>query len=306
MDEVTPSAIRLSSKDIDVTITGAGFTPIESGLFGMSKAFPEVIFTDEGRGISVTVTGDPDSTGTEMTATIPGSFREDAIGPIRVEVRHGGDQKEAQNKIEITELIITELRPDRGGPGTLVDVIGAGFSENSLENKVTFQGELSRSTAVVVQSSESQIRTVAPTDVVTGDVTVEVEAQISNGALFTVDLVPVVIAFGDNGFLNDDTYALLVDGLLVRAMAVPSRRVVVEIDLTPGTHIAVLRGITAPDNIGTYFISFEQGVLSVSGAPLTGSDLTAGVEKFYTIEVGETPTEPIAPLVDGQLMMQFE
>lgn len=91
--------------------------------------------------------------------------------------------------------------------------------------------------------------------------------------------------FGDNGSANDDTYTLYVNGQLIRTMASPSRAVIADVQLTSGLHHVELHGITAPDAIGTYYISFPPGVSLVSGDAMSGSDLTAGKVKRYTVEV---------------------
>ena len=245
VEDVRPASIRVSEKDIEVTINGSGFAPITSGFFSKSTVYPEVIFSDEANDRKITVKGTPDSFGTSLTAMLPGSFRAMAEGPICVEVSHGGNQKEAKNKIEIAVLHIDELVPDRGGPGSEVTIRGAGFSENPFENIVYFEGKNGRSLALVYMSSESELKVIAPPEVITGEVSVEVETKASNGVLFTADLVAVLISFGDNGLANDDTFALFVDGEMIRAMSSPSRRVVAKLDLEPGRHDVVLRGITA-------------------------------------------------------------
>jgi len=97
----------------------------------------------------------------------------------------------------------------------------------------------------------------------------------------------VVIDFGDNGSANDDTFGLYVDSRLIHARPAPTRSAgPFSLQLTPGLHNVMLRGITAPDEVGTYFISFSGDILSLTGDPATGRDLTAGVETYWTLDVG--------------------
>ena len=72
-------------------------------------------------------------------------------------------------------------------------------------------------------------------------------------------------------------------------MTAPSRAVTVVIPLTDGKHTAELHGITAPDDIGTYYISFPSAISVIQGEATTGSDLTAGRVKSWVIEVKASP-----------------
>jgi len=68
-------------------------------------------------------------------------------------------------------------------------------------------------------------------------------------------------------------------------MAVPAYAVgPFSITLAPGIHEARLRGITAPDAIGTYYITISGDIQMLSGDPMSGWDLTAGVEKSWTFK----------------------
>ncbi len=108
---------------------------------------------------------------------------------------------------------------------------------------------------------------------------VEVDGGQSNGEEFKIDTVPVRIILGDSGTLIVDTYALYIDGELVRTMSVPERFVLFDLELEVGMHDATLRGIPAPDQIGTYGIVFLEDVTNVGG------DLVANVERHFTFTV---------------------
>jgi len=62
------------------------------------------------------------------------------------------------------------------------------------------------------------------------------------------------------------------------------RSISTTVNLVVGDHTVEMIGRAAPDGIGTYFIQFS-GATVISGAPLSGSDLTPGVVKTFTIRV---------------------
>jgi len=292
--DIAPDVIRNEPTDKQCLIEGAGFAPISKGIWPfISIVEPTVTFTDTDQGGAGSVTVDPgfiNNNGTMMSVIMPGWFHDAAVGPISVKVNHeGGAEAVSAKNIEVeTQLVITSLTPDKGGAGTAVKIGGVGFSTIALSNKVTFQGSSGqRINATVISATDSQLDVVAPFGVVTGDVLVEVNGETSNPLTFAVTTNEVVFDFGDNGSANDDTYALFVDGVLIHSMPSPTRHAgPIPLDLTSGEHNVTLRGITAPDNIGTYFINITGDVLSITGDPMSGSDLTAGAEKHYVIQVG--------------------
>lgn len=306
--KVTPDVITntdnslIFDDDIIITVDGQGFRPIDTsvfgGVFGSEWVYPEITFIDKGDNTNIAHVGqvfNVNSDGTQLLVEMPGDFRNAATGPISIKVTHEEGAVEATSPETeeirvIPKIEITSLSPNAGGPGTTVDIIGAGFTFLPFENIVTFEGIAGeRLNATVISASEIKLEVIAPPGLETGDVHVEVDGQISNGLLFTKLTREVIFDFGDNGTLNDDTFALFVDGDLIHSMPTPTRNAgPIALDLADGTHSVTLRGITAPDNVGTYFIDISGDVVSVTGDPLTGSDLTAGVEKHYTIEVGTT------------------
>lgn len=108
--------------------------------------------------------------------------------------------------------------------------------------------------------------------------------------MFTLEQQKYTFKFGDNGSHNDDTFALYINGQHVRTMPAPTRTESVGLPLTPGRHTAQLHGITAPDAVGTYYITFPAGITVVSGDPTSGSDLTAGRVKSWVIDVQAVST----------------
>ena len=94
----------------------------------------------------------------------------------------------------------------------------------------------------------------------------------------------VTITMGDNGSLLDDIFEVVVDGRTVLTSSVPVRSVSTTIALPKGRTEITIRGLAAPDGVGTYFISFS-GASVVSGDALSGTDLVPGATKHFVIEV---------------------
>jgi hypothetical protein len=95
---------------------------------------------------------------------------------------------------------------------------------------------------------------------------------------------PVTITMGDNGNLLDDIFEVQVEGRTVLTSSEPVRSVSTTVNLSVGDHEVEMIGRAAPDGVGTYFIQFS-GASVVGGDPLSGSDLTPGVVKTFTIRV---------------------
>lgn len=95
---------------------------------------------------------------------------------------------------------------------------------------------------------------------------------------------PVTITMGDNGSALDDIFEVRVEGRTVLTSSVPVTSISTTINLSVGNHGVEMIGRAAPDGVGTYFIRFS-GATVISGDALSGSDLTPGVVKTYTIRV---------------------
>ena len=94
----------------------------------------------------------------------------------------------------------------------------------------------------------------------------------------------VTIRFGDNGSLNDDIFSVSVNGEQFSSSS-PQREVVGTVQLPSQSVVNVsMRGLAAPDGVGTYYIAFE-GATVIGGDATSGSDLTPGVTKTFTIMV---------------------
>jgi hypothetical protein len=95
---------------------------------------------------------------------------------------------------------------------------------------------------------------------------------------------PVTITMGDNGNALDDIFEVRIQGQTVLTSSAPVRSISTTVNLVIGDHTVEMIGRAAPDGIGTYFIQFS-GATVIGGAPLSGSDLTPGVVKAFTIRV---------------------
>lgn len=94
---------------------------------------------------------------------------------------------------------------------------------------------------------------------------------------------PLIIEMGDNGSALDDIYEIRVNGTSVLTSSSPVRNTSISLELPAGsTNTIEMLGRAAPDGIGTYFVYFY-GAATVSGAPNSGSDLTPGVVKVFTV-----------------------
>ncbi len=105
------------------------------------------------------------------------------------------------------------------------------------------------------------------------------EAQVSYGTAM------VTITMGDNGSLLDDIFLVEVDGQPVLTSQVPVTSISTTEELTLGEHTVVMRGLAAPDGIGTYFIQFSGATVLPGSDRLTGTDLVPGTFKTFFIEV---------------------
>lgn len=179
--------------------------------------------------------------------------------------------------------------------GSMVTLSGCGFSDVASENGVWFTAESSdtnivRSRATVLSSAVDRLTAVVPDDAITGDVYVDANGLASSSVALPskapTSSLPTVT--------TDDTYSLYVDNALVSTMPSPARSFLVEAELGSGVHTVKLVGITAPDEVGTYGISFSCNVTVLSGPSQSGSDLTAGVVKSWQIEVSASTTAPVA------------
>jgi len=280
--ELLPKAVSIDEGPQSLILKGQGLDKVES-----------VRLVDRGSDGQLPIELEPRTLSEDnrsLSVLIPGDYISEVVGPIDIFIKNTQEIKVSPEQLEVvSDLTIVELVEAIGSPGDVVEIHGAGFHSVRSANLVTFQGENSRIAATVI-SVDSHLLTVrVPPGVVTGSVLVQVEGQVSNEALFEVEAGNIDILFGDNGSDNDDTFGLFVNSHLIHAMPAPTRNAgPFSVTLEPGLHTITLRGITAPDDVGTYFITVSGDVLNLSGDPQSGEDLTAGVEKHWTLEVGKS------------------
>ena len=288
--DVNPACFLNSIDPKKFLITGKGFSPIISGGYiSSTEEYPKVTFPGSIDGDVKNIKND----GTSMLVYGSGS-----IGNGPVTVKHGGSEVASPMSIKgVDSVNLISLSPAEGSEGTTVKISGCGFSDNLSENIVTFTGDSgSKITATVTGKEEGSLIVVAPKGVKTGPVSVTTKGVGSNQLTFTVKTGSVTITFGDNGSATDDTFALYVDNKLIYTMPSPTTSTSHNVELAPGNHTVKLIGITAPDDVGTYFIDFSGNVSVTSGPALSGTDLTAGVVKTWTINVAAVGAVIKAPL----------
>lgn len=265
-----------------ITVHGKGFAPYVKGhMWWKEEVYPEV-FINGIKGKVIYVSND----GTILGARFPADKFND--GDYSVKIKHQGQEASSDDKIKITgdkTIYISKIEPNSGVSGNRVTIYGCGFMPTVKDTKVFFTSKNGFTEATIVHINASRIDVIVPQDAETGPVYVESNGIKSNTLNFKVEKVTFQIIFGDCGSANDDTFALYIDDTLIYSMPSPSRPFPVDVELSPGIHEVTLVGITAPDNIGTYCINFPQNVSVLSGPPLEGNDLTAGVVKKWLIKV---------------------
>lgn len=305
--DIDPRVVSKESGDQTITIYGVGFD-IDEGFF--RDRYPEFTFTDSNnRDHTYTVSKDAviNEEGNQATITLPETYINDAVGPIEVSVEHLDETAYSANNIEVTfGLVITEITPDEGKPSDVITIKGSGFSVEPRFNIVEFQSKNGRVEAIVESATSTELKVKVPVGAKTGDVTVRVGNNESNGLLFTIPFT-ITITYGDNGNHNDDVFKLKVGGNVVYDNDQPQRQIgPIEIALTQGVHKIELEGTKADDGIGTYYISFGGDVQSVSGDALEGRDLCPEVVKTYNVTVGPTLHRTSVKAVKMPIRLQAE
>jgi streptogramin lyase len=104
-------------------------------------------------------------------------------GPVEVKV--DGKESKGQN---FKYQSVSNIKPLTGGKGTKVTITGVGFEENLTDNTVDFNGKK----AVVLEASSTQLIVVAPDEVSTGPLAVNINEQKIIGPAFTVVGKPLI------------------------------------------------------------------------------------------------------------------
>jgi PKD repeat protein len=297
IQEILPSPLCRDGGDVDLRVKGSNIGELWIvDANGKGKYVSPQLRLVDGSGKTTEIEATRIVDNREVTFPLPGDLVKEAQSPFQLTLFWGESTLKAPEPLEIVEEpTIGSIVPDKGAPGNSVDIVGACFSEKLNENIVVFSGEDSsflRATVTRVDSENGVLNVIVPDGAVTGPVFVDVNGRISNGYNFTVISGSLLVTFGDCGSVTDDTFALFVDGTLIHSMSSPAISVgPFEINLPEGPHNVVLRGITAPDEIGTYCIDFAGAIENVQGASTYGDDLTAGVEKHWVVTISATEPE---------------
>ncbi len=287
IEDVKPMCL-IKGQNEKLLVKGKGFLPYASGsLWWTKEVYPVAKLGHEKAEVK---TVNPD--GTSMVANFLEVLPFMSSGEYDLSVEHQGQTVTYSQQIMVAAdgILLDSITPNRGSTGITVNLSGCGFSESAGGNSVWFSAESSSGNiehvrAAVLASSSDSLTVVVPDDAITGDVYVTANGNTSNRLAFTVESSNMIITYGDNGYANDDTFSLYVDNALVSTMASPSRPFPVEVEMNAGVHTVKMLGITAPDDVGTYYIGFSSNVKVLSGPSQSGSDLTAGVVKSWQVEV---------------------
>jgi hypothetical protein len=95
----------------------------------------------------------------------------------------------------------------------------------------------------------------------------------------------VTITMGDNGSLLDDIFAVEIEGQTVLTSSVPVVATSTVVQLPIGDHDVIMRGLAAPDGIGTYYIQFNGASVLPGSSATSGTNLIPGTFKTFHIRV---------------------
>lgn len=92
------------------------------------------------------------------------------------------------------------------------------------------------------------------------------------------------ITVRDSGTLADDAFQISLDGIIIGSTSIGASNTIAINNIIPGPHTLSLLVLIAPDNVGTYTvtlndgITFSDGTTSKSGAPPQGTTVSWGIE----------------------------
>lgn len=109
--------------------------------------------------------------------------------------------------------------------------------------------------------------------------------QRATQAVVSFGLRSVTITMGDNGSLLDDIFAVEIEGQTVLTSSVPVVATSTVVQLPVGDHEVIMRGLAAPDGIGTYYIQFNGASVLAGSSATSGTNLVPGTFKTFQIRV---------------------
>ena len=302
IDDLIPGAVRATGRAQTLVITGRGFSLIRKdyGNNVFMYAVPRVTFTDA-NGRSETVypsLSEVERHDDKMTVQLSGAFLdpEKLAGPIKIRVHHpeylADSYVDKDPAIEvIDQLKITSVSPDKVYNGGRATVYGTGFSPVITNNEVMIGGR----PALVSFATETALQISVPIGLDPGEYMVKARSmwniqwsEWSNELPIEIIEGEVKVTVEDDGGLKDDAFSLYVDGRFLGTMYATSNKYseTYTVDLGAGPHTAMLLGVEAPDDVGTYNIDFS-GVQNLGGDAKSGNDLVPGVRKYFYFEVSD-------------------
>lgn len=299
LTDVVPGVVSADGNAREITLFGSGFAPVIRQDYPFATLLKPRVTLIDGEGNRHTDTpASISADGSELTLDVPASFFANGTlsGPfLTVELHHPVDDPDAVytliDAIEVVDgFAVEQVAPASVVPGDTITAVGSGFNPQVSNNQVTINGV----PALIDRVTVSALDFVVPGNLGAGEHEVMIRTVLPNGEwsdwqgpfVFEVMQSSITIEVCDNGGAKDDAFALYVDSQYLGTMYASGADYcdIYTPSLAPGQHNAQLVGIEAPDAIGTYSIFFD-GVTDLSGSPLSGTDLTPGVSKFYNFTV---------------------
>ncbi len=103
--------------------------------------------------------------------------------------------------------VLTSITPSGGVPGSIVTLTGSNFVLPASNNTVTFTAPGGTVNATVTSATPTSLTVTVPTGVATGNVTVTVNGNTSNGKLFTLS-VPVITSLNPASGIPGDSITI--------------------------------------------------------------------------------------------------
>ncbi len=193
-------------------------------------------------------------------------------------------------------LTISRVDPNPMYVKSEVEISGFGFSAETTANTVEFRNALNELvSAEIVSASDTILKVIVPDDAVTGllNVTVNGETVQTN---VTISETKLMLSFGDNGNLKDDSFQLTIDGTLIDQTTEGQAKLTKTITKEPGEYNMSIAGITVPDNRATFYVCFSSNVKVLSGETSRKVDIVDGEQFKQNLKIkvsGGAVSQPV-------------
>ncbi|MBO9540674.1 IPT/TIG domain-containing protein [bacterium] len=257
-----------------MTISGSGFSPIQSGnvvLFGAATAS---IFTASSTALGVFVPPGAPFLGTVTVKTSLGASKEAASYTLSATGGGGGGGGGSVGGLSVSALV-----PANGAPGDSIMIRGTGFSPVLTDNVVKFAGV----DAEVTYADSEMVVAKVPAGAASGPMTITV-GGVTKGFFFNFT-VPIIASFNPNTgneltsvTVNGQNFATQGPQSKIRFNGVPSPNITSWF----GTQAV---GLAPPPSLsarisGPLTVQSDAGIISQSGGPFTARQNV--VENFAT------------------------